>query len=164
MDVRRDTASRSDVSEQLPRKHDRECHLQEYYEVSPSRTQLILLLAAHLCGAITIYFYLSPAFLKWATLAALALAAFVESRRLIQHDIIRLRINLARSSVEVQQRGQPYFYCKYKVYQTRWFAILKLVDQQNNRTLILNSDCFDSIEKYRRLRFDLSCLERSDAT
>ena len=138
--------------------------MQDYYEVSPSRTQLILLLAAHLTGAITIYFYLSPSFLKWAALTALALAAFVESRRLIQHDIIRLRINLARASIEVQQRGQPYFYCKYKVYQTRWFAILKLVDQQNNRTLILNSDCFDSIEKYRRLRFDLSCLERSDAT
>ena len=138
--------------------------MQEYYEVSPSRKQLILLLAAHLTGAITIYFYRSPAFLKWAALAALVLAAIVESRRLIQHDIIRLRINLARASIEVQQRGQPYFYCKYKVYQTRWFAILKLVDQQDNRTLILNSDCFISIEKYRRLRFDLSCLERSDAT
>jgi hypothetical protein len=138
--------------------------VQEYYEVSPSRTQLILLLAAYLTGAITIYFYLGPAFLKWAALTALALAAFVESRRLIQHDIIRLRINLTRASIEVQQRGQPYFYCKYKVYQTRWFAILKLIDQQSDRTLILNSDCFASIEKYRRLRFDLSCLERSDAT
>ena len=138
--------------------------MQEYYEVSPSRAQLILLLAAYLTGAITIYFYLGPAFLKWAALAALALAAFVESRRLIQHDIIRLRINLARASIEVQQRGQPYFYCKYKVYQTRWFAILKLIDPQASRTLILNSDCFNSIEKYRRLRFDLCCLERSDAT
>jgi len=138
--------------------------VQDYYEVSPSRTQLILLLAAPLIGAITIYFYLGPEFLKWAALATVALAAFVESRRLIQQDIIRLRINLARASIEVQQRGQPYFYCKYKVYQTRWFAILKLIDQQSDRTLILNSDCFTSIEKYRRLRFDLSCLERSDAS
>ena len=138
--------------------------MQEYYEVSPSRTQLILLLAAYLIGAVTIYFYLSPTFLKWTALTALALAAFVESRRLIQHDIIRLRINLARASIEVQQRGQPYFYCKYKVYQTRWFAILKLIDPQASRTLILNSDCFSTIEKYRRLRFDLCCLERSDAT
>ncbi len=138
--------------------------MQEYYQVSPSRTQLILLLAAYLTGAITIYFYLGPAFLKWTALTALALAALVESRRLIQHDIIRLRINLTHASIEVQQRGQPYFYCKYKVYQTRWFAILKLIDQQSDRTLILNSDCFASIEKYRRLRFDLSCLERSDAS
>jgi len=137
--------------------------VQEYYEVSPSKAQLIFLLAAHLIGAITIYFYLDPAFLKWAALTVLALAAFIESRRLIQQDIIRLRINLARASIELQQRGQPYFYCKYKVYQTRWFAILKLIDQQSDRTLILNSDCFASIEKYRRLRFDLSCLERSDA-
>ena len=152
------------MQEQLPRKHDRDSHLQEYYEVSPSTTQLIVLLAAHLTGAITIYFYLGPAFLKWTALTALALAAYVESRRLIQHDIIRLRINITRATIELQHLGQPYFYCKYKVYQTRWFAILKLVDQQHNRTLILNSDCFTSIEKYRRLRFDLSCLERSGAT
>ena len=137
--------------------------MQDYYQVSPSRTQLILLLAAHLTGAITIYFYLSPAFLKWPALIALALAAFVESRRLIQHDIIRLRINLARASVEVQQRGQPYFYCKYKVYQTRWFAILKLIDQQASETLILNSDSFTSNDCYRRFRFDLRQLEGSDA-
>jgi hypothetical protein len=138
--------------------------MQEHYEVSPSRSQLILLLAAYLLGAIAIYFYLSPPFLKWTALAALGVAAIIESRRLIQHDIILLRINLARASVEIQQRGQPYFYCKYKVYQTRWFAILKLNDQPANRTLILNSDCFTSIEKYRRLRFDLRCLEGSDVT
>ncbi|MDC1288063.1 hypothetical protein N8198_09275 [Gammaproteobacteria bacterium] len=137
--------------------------MQEYYEVSPSRSQLIFLLAGHLLGAIAIYFYLSPVFLKWTALAALAVAGFIESRRLIQHDIILLRINLARTSIEVQHLGQPYFYSKYKVYQTRWFAILKLIDQQANRTLILNSDCFTSIDNYRRLRFDLRCLERSDA-
>ena len=137
--------------------------MQEYYEVSPSRTQLILLLAAHLTGAITIYFYLDLAFLKWAALTALALAAFVESRRLIQHDIILLRVNLTRASIEVQQRGQPYFYCKYKVYQTRWFAILKLIDQQASETLILNSDSFTSNDCYRRFRFDLRQLEGSDA-
>ena len=137
--------------------------MQEYYDVNPSRAQLILLLCAYLAGAITIYFYLSPAFFKCAALAALALAAFIESRRLIQHDIIRLSINLQRASIEFRQYEQPYFYYKYKVYETRWFAILKLTDQQTSRTLILNSDCFTSIEKYRRLRFDLRCLERSDA-
>jgi hypothetical protein len=152
------------MQEQLPRKHDRDSHLQDYYAVSPSRSQLILLLAVYSLGAFTIYFYLSPVFLKWAALVALALAAFIESRRLIQHDIIHLRVNLARASIEFQQRDQPYFNCKYKVYQTRWFAILRLNDQQANKTLILNSDCFTSIEKYRQLRFDLRCLEDSDAT
>jgi hypothetical protein len=102
-------------------------------------------------------------FLKWTALTALALAAFVESRRLIQHDIIRLRINLARASIEVQQRGQPYFYCKYKVYQTRWFAILKLIDEQASETLILNSDSFTSNDCYRRFRFDLRQMDDSDA-
>jgi L-cysteine desulfidase len=81
---------------------------------------------------------------------------------LIQHDIIRLRVDTARQAVVLQLAGQPYFYSKYKVYQTRWFAILKLVDQHTDRTLILNSDCFQSVECYRRLRFDLRQLERSN--
>ena len=134
--------------------------MQEFYEVSPSRTQLILLLVAYLPGAVTFYFYLDPAFLKCAALAALTVAAWLESRRLIQQDIILLRINLARSSIELQQCGQPYFYCKYKVYQTRWFAILKLVNEHKSRTLILNPDRFKSTQSYRQMRYLLRKMEQ----
>jgi len=137
--------------------------LQHYYQLVTSRTQLLINLAAHFIAAATIFFCVAPVLLKWSGIAAMVLSARRAYRHLIRHDIIRLRVDPARRAVLLQQAGQSYFFCKYKVYQTRWFAILKLVDQQSNRTLILNYDCFQSVECYRRLRFDLRQLERSDA-
>src|SRR5210317_2107463 len=138
--------------------------MQYYYNIRTSRSQLILLHLVYLLAACIFYFCISPALLKWSALAALGISALREHRRLIRQGNLQLRVIPQRSAIELRQYGQPYFYCKYKVYQTRWFAILKLIDQQANRTLILNSDCFTSVENYRRLRFDLRCLERSDAT
>lgn len=137
--------------------------MQEFYQLRPSRTQSLIYLAAHFLAAATIFFYVDYWILKYAGMAAVALAACCGYRRLIRQEIIRLRIDPARQLVEFQQSGQPYFYRKYKVYQTRWFAILKLVDQQTERVLILNSDCFNSVENYRRMRFDLGRLEHVDA-
>jgi hypothetical protein len=136
--------------------------LQHYYQLVTSRAQILISLAAHFIAAATIFFFVVPALLKWSGIAAMALSAQHGYRHLIQHDIIRLRVDTERQMIELQQAGQPYFYRKYKVYQTRWFAILKLVDQHTDRTLILNSDCFQSVECYRRLRFDLRQLERSN--
>jgi hypothetical protein len=143
--------------------YDRDGRMQHYYEVGTSKSQLIFLLAVHLLGILTIYFYLTPLILKCFAMAALGLGAFIEYRRLIQHDIIQLRVNKARASIEILRAGQPYFYCKYKVYQTRWFAILKLIDQQASETLILNSDSFTSNDCYRQFRFDLRQMEGLDA-
>jgi len=136
--------------------------LQYYYQLVTSRTQLLINLAAHFLAAVTIFFLVIPALLKWSGMAAMVLSAQRGYRHLIRHDIIRLRVDLARQGVLLEQAGQPYFYRKYKVYQTRWFAILELIDQPVSRTLILNSDCFQSVECYRRLRFDLRQLERSN--
>ena len=137
--------------------------MQHYYEVGTSKSQLIFLLTVHLLGILTIYFYLTPLFLKCSAIAALVLSTIFEYRHLIQHDIIQLRVNKARASIEILRAGQPYFYCKYKVYQTRWFAILKLIDQQASETLILNSDSFTSNDCYRQFRFDLRQMEGPDA-
>jgi hypothetical protein len=137
--------------------------LQHYYQLVTSRSQLLINLAAHFIAAATIFFFVVPGLLKWSGIAAMALSARSGYRHLIRHEIIRLRVDAPRQAVLLQQAGQSYFYCKYKVYQTRWFAILRLVDQQTQRTLILNSDCFQSVECYRQLRFDLRQLERSDA-
>jgi hypothetical protein len=137
--------------------------MQHYYEVCTSKSQLIFLLTVHLLGILTIYFYLTPLFLKCFAMAGLGLSAIVEYRHLIQHDIMQLRVNKARASIEILRDGQPYFYCKYKVYQTRWFAILKLIDEQASETLILNSDSFTSNDCYRRFRFDLRQMDDSDA-
>jgi len=137
--------------------------MQQYHELVTSRSQLLINLAAHFVAAATIFFYVAPVLLKWPALAGLALCAYSGHRQLIRQDIIRLRVDPVRKMIELQQGGQPYFYFKYKVYQTRWFAILRLVDQPTDRTLILNSDCCQSVACYRRLRFDLRQLEPVDA-
>ena len=137
--------------------------MQRYHQLKPSRIQLGIVLFAHFAVLPVIYFYVAPVLLKWSAISGLVIYAAIEYRRLIQQGNIRLRMLPGRACIELQQGRQPYFYFKYKVYQTRWFAILKLIDTQNSRTLILNSDCFASIENYRRCRYDLRRLERVDA-
>jgi hypothetical protein len=81
---------------------------------------------------------------------------------LIRQEIIKLRLDPNSEAVELEQGGQPYFYSKNKVYQTRWFAILKLVNEQKSRTLILNPDRFKSIQCYRQMRYLLRKMEQRD--
>ena len=138
--------------------------MQEYYEIRPSAAQRNFLLSGHGLAAVAIYFYLEPALLMLAALAAVCLLAIYESRCLIQQEIIKLRLDPVDKSIEFKQGEQPYFYSKYKVHQTRWFAILKLVDADKSRTLILNSDCFDSVQAYRQLRYQLRKMEQAGAT
>ena len=137
--------------------------MQEYYEIRPSAAQRNFLLSSHGLAAAAIYFYLEPATLMLPALAAVSLLAIYESRCLIQQEIIKLRLDPANKSIEFEQGQQPYFYSKYKVYQTRWFAILKLLDADKSRTLILNSDCFDSLQAYQQLRYQLRKMEQADA-
>lgn len=138
--------------------------MHQYHRIYRSRIQLGMVLCAHLAVLPVIYFYWTPALLKWAGIAALALSASIEYRHLIRQGNMRLRIIQPGAGIELRQHGQPYFYFKYKVYQTRWFAILKLIDTRTHRTLILSSDCFASIDCYRRCRYDLRRLDKSDAT
>ena len=118
--------------------------MQRYHHLKVSSSQRVLLLGAYLLSAGAVYFLLSPDFLKWSCLAALAVSATLEYRRLIRLGNLRLGVDPRREIIEIQAAGQPYFFSKYKVYQTRWFAILKLTNEQTRRTLILNPDCFQS--------------------
>ena len=137
--------------------------MHEYYEIRPSKTQLVFLLVSHALLALAIIFYLQPGLLKLSGLALMLLLAIRESRCLIRQEIIKLRLDPVGASIELEQGGQPYFYSKNKVYQARWFAILKLINEQQSRTLILNPDRFDSIHCYRRLRYRLRQMEHLDA-
>ncbi len=134
--------------------------MHEHYEIHSSKSQLVVLLVSHGLAAVAIIFYLQPFLLKTAVLAFLLLLAIFEYRCLIRQGIINLRLNQGDASIEFEQGGQPYFYSKNKVYQTRWFAILKLDDEDKSRTLILNPDRFNSIQCYRRLRYGLRKMER----
>lgn len=136
--------------------------MQKYYEIQPSKSQLVGLLAGHGLVAVVIIFYLQAGLLQLASLALVLLLAVTESRYLIRQEIIKLRLDPKSETVELEQGGQPYFYRKNKVYQTRWFAILKLVNEQKSRTLILNPDRFKSIQSYRQMRYLLRKMERRD--
>ncbi len=129
--------------------------MHEYHELKVSRSLLFILAACLLPAALIIYFYFFAGLLKWASMAALCLYALCQYRRLIQHEIIRLRVIPGNATIEFIQGGQPYFFCKYKVYETRWFAILRLIDKHNCRTLILNPDSFKSLQSYRLLRHQI---------
>jgi hypothetical protein len=137
--------------------------MHEYHEVRASRSLLVGLATGHAIAALAIYFCFPAGLLSWSSLAALCLYAACEYRRLIRQEIIRLRVDSGSATIELERCGQPYFYRKYKVYATRWFAILKLMDDKQNRTLILIPDSFTSLRSYRRLRRQISQLERFDA-
>ena len=134
--------------------------MQKYYEIRPSKSQLVFLLVGHGLVAVVIIFYLQPGLLQLASLALVLLLAVTESRYLIRQEIIKLRLDPKGEAVEFEQGGQPYFYSKNKVYQTRWFAILKLVNEHKSRTLILNPDRFKSIQCYRQMRYLLRKMEQ----
>ncbi len=131
----------------------------EHYEIHSSKSQLVVLLVSHGLAAAAIIFYLQPFLLKMAALAFVLLLTIFESRCLIRQGIINLRLNQGDASIEFEQGGQPYFYSKNKVYQTRWFVILKLDEEEKSRTLILNPDRFNSIQSYQRLRYSLRKME-----
>jgi hypothetical protein len=137
--------------------------LQENYQIRPSPSQCIFLLTGHALAAAAIYFYLEPALFMLAALAAVCLLAISESRCLIQQEIIKLGFDPVAKLIELGQGKQPYIFSKYKVYQTRWFAILKLVDADKSRTLILNPDCFNSLQAYQQLRYQLRKMEQTGA-
>ncbi len=112
---------------------------------------------------LAIWAYLEPGWMTSTSVALVGLLALRESRQFLEREIINLEIDGPDSPVAVEQRGQSHFYVKYKVYATRWFAILKLIDNRNTRTLILNSDRFNSIQTYRQLRLVLQTMDRTDA-
>ncbi|MCP4392577.1 MAG: hypothetical protein GY802_30085, partial [Gammaproteobacteria bacterium] len=107
--------------------------------------------------------YTEPVAMMQGGLLVVGLLALRETSRLWLQDEISLMVNSRTATIEFKQAGQPYFFCKYKVYATRWFAILKLIDNRNTRTLILNSDRFNSIQTYRQLRLVLQTMDRTDA-
>ncbi len=137
--------------------------MREYIKLHPSPSQFAILLIAHSMVGLAIWAYLEPGWMTSTSVVLVGLLALRESRQFLEREIINLEIDGPDSPVAVEQRGQSHFYVKYKVYATRWFAILKLIDKGNNRTVILNPDRFESKQSYQRLRHALRGGERIDA-
>lgn len=137
--------------------------MQEYFEIRPSRAQLVLLIAGHCLLAYAVALYVEPLSMKLGAVLAIGLLGFREASALLGQGRLLLHCNPRSAQIALQCGEQSYFFAKYKVYATRWFAILKLVNKDKNMTLMLNPDRFDSVESYRRLRYQLRRLELSRA-
>lgn len=137
--------------------------MQEYFEIKPSRAQLVLLVAAHCLLAAAVAVYVESLTLKLPAMLLLGLLGLHESLRLARQRRLLLHCNPRTAEIALQCGDQSHFYAKNKVYATRWFAILKLVNDDDYRTLILDPDRFDSAASYHRLRYLLCRLEQSRA-
>jgi hypothetical protein len=137
--------------------------MQQHFEIHPSTRQASLLFGAHCVLALLLLAYVEQPLLRFCAAVLVMLIGWREYRLAARQGVILLHCDPRAARIALQQDGQPYFYCKYKVYATRWFAILRLDDKRNSRTLILNSECFDSEHSYRRLRYLLAQMELTSA-
>ncbi len=137
--------------------------MQQHFDIYPSVVQLRLTLTGYTLIALGIIAYVEPLSMMLGGLLVIGLLALREVARLLQNDEVCLTVNPHDDSFELKQDGQPYFFNKYKVYAARWFAILRLIDKRNSRTLILIPDRFNSIQSYRRLRYALQTMGTADA-
>ena len=133
------------------------------FEIHPSRAQLVLLIAGHLSLAFAVAVYVEPASLRLPAIALILLLGIRESVQELRQGRFVLHCGRYGCGIALRRGEQPYFYGKYKVYATRWFAILKLTNNGKCRTLILNPDRFESTSSYHRLRYLLRRLEQSGA-
>lgn len=125
--------------------------------------QFVAVLGMHVLAVLAIAIYVEASLLKWSLLGLLVLLGWREWRRFRCARTIKLALNMQAGTVCLEQAGQPYFFCKYKVYPTRWFAILSLIDQRYHRTLCLDPHRFQSNASYRHCRYLLRQMERSGA-
>ena len=136
--------------------------MQNTYQIKPSPSQRRLLLVGHGLFAAVVFLYFEFSLLVLCALLAISLLVIAEHRNLMQRGLVKLHLDANNKAIEFEQDQQPYFYSKYKVHQTRWFAILKLIEPAKTRTLVLNPDCFTSPDSYRRLRYQLRKMEQAD--
>ena len=133
----------------------------EHFEIRASQHQARFLIFMYSLSGIAVIAYAEPGLLRLAILGLLVLLAALELGSLRRQDSIRLGLNPGTSLIELEREGVPQIYDKYKVYTTRWFAILQLQNEHNNRSLLLNSDRFDSDEDYQDFRFVIQKMERA---
>ena len=103
--------------------------------------------------------WLDPAWLGGLAAMLCLLFALHQYREVSREPRAVLTLDRRRCKIALERAGQPYFFSKYKVYPTRWFAILKLEDTQQNRTLFLRPDRFTSLRSYQDCRFALRQME-----
>ena len=123
--------------------------MRHYFRLSRSRTELHAIYWLLGLAAVIAIVYLQPGL------------AIAETRHYRSSRSEYLCIDGDRCGIVADTAGQPYFAVKYKVYRTRWFAILKLWNRHHTRTEMLLPDRFESTRSYQDCRFLLRDSRRS---
>ncbi len=132
----------------------------ETFEIHASRTQWLLLAFGYSLIGLCALIYIDDLILQIGSSGLSVLLGLSECNRLRSQETIQLCLDPNKGSITLKQGGQPYFYRKNKVYPTRWFVILRLVDVPKSRTLFLISDRFKSLQDYQAIRYSLIKMER----
>lgn len=134
--------------------------MNEQFEIKASAEQSIFIYFLYCLGLIAALIFVSSTLSLLLVLGLLLLAALYDFKHRHEQQPLSLRFNSRRNLIELEQGGQPQIYNKYKVYTTRWFAILRLSGKRKQRSLLLNSDRFKSVEAYQDFRFKLKSMEQ----
>ena len=135
----------------------------ESFLIHRSRQAVRALLSSTLFGTAVIAVWLQPPWFAALAAALPALLAWRQYRLWQRTPALRLSVDPSREIIALEQGGQTHFFDKYKVYPSRWFAILKLIKPRKTRVMLLLPDRFESDRAYRDCRFNLRQLERRRA-
>ena len=129
------------------------------YLIRPSRVEAWLFAASSMAGGVILLLHLELDLYTISVVLLVWLLGLQNYWRLTRAPDLQLQLFPARGQLALEARGQTQIYDKYKVYPARWFAILKLIDTGNNRTLLLNPARFESDSDWRGFRRELSRME-----
>ena len=131
----------------------------QIYLIHASRLEAGLYLGLSIASALVLAAYIELDLYGVSAVVLLLLFGAQRYLALTREPELRLQLFGGSGQVALQQCGQTHFYMKYKVYPTRWFAILKLIDSGYSRTLFLNPARFDSDADWRNCRREIARLE-----
>ncbi len=137
--------------------------MQRSFEIQNSISQLLMLLQLIAVSLACALFYLSLGWQQTCYVVALLLLFVAEIQNHRNSKKRQLLIDLRSGKVSLLLGKKSQIYDKYKVYDSRWFAILRVMAKDQNQTLILTADCFPSIAEYCACRFCLRQLGQPDA-
>ena len=129
------------------------------YLIRPSRLEAWSFVVIAIAGGIILLTHVVIDLYAVSAILLVWLLGIHNFHRLMSAPDLQMRLYPARGRMVLESRGQTHFYDKYKVYPARWFAILKLIDTGNNRTLFLNPARFESDSDWRGFRRELSRME-----
>ncbi|MFT5398299.1 MAG: hypothetical protein ACI8XW_001089 [Gammaproteobacteria bacterium] len=67
-------------------------------------------------------------------------------------------VNETDGSIDLDNGEGSQHYDQFRLYSTRWFTIVKFINEKKSRSLMIDPSCFQSEDDYRALRFELNAM------